>query len=211
MKVTTCLNPLHTALAVYGCILGYYSIAEEMQDADLVRLVNGIGPKEGMKVVCDPGILSPEEFVKEVMEERLPNRFIPDSPQRIATDTSQKVGIRFGETIKSYVERYGTASNLTYIPLAIAGWLRYLMAIDDHGMHMQCSPDPMLEELQKQMSKIIFGKTESTGHALKQILSNKNLFGINLYEAGIGDKIETMFREMITGPGAVRAVLQKYG
>ncbi len=27
MKVTTCLNPLHTALAVYGCLLGYDSIA----------------------------------------------------------------------------------------------------------------------------------------------------------------------------------------
>ena len=27
MKVTTCLNPLHTALAVYGCLLGYTSIA----------------------------------------------------------------------------------------------------------------------------------------------------------------------------------------
>ena len=30
MKVTTCLNPLHTALAVYGCLLGYESIAAEM-------------------------------------------------------------------------------------------------------------------------------------------------------------------------------------
>ena len=29
MKVTTCLNPLHTALAVYGCLLGYDSIAAE--------------------------------------------------------------------------------------------------------------------------------------------------------------------------------------
>ena len=32
MKVTTCLNPLHTALAVYGCLLGYKKIADEMKD-----------------------------------------------------------------------------------------------------------------------------------------------------------------------------------
>ena len=32
MKVTTCLNPLHTALAVYGCLLGYTLIREEMKD-----------------------------------------------------------------------------------------------------------------------------------------------------------------------------------
>ena len=39
MKVTTCLTPLHTALAVYGCLLGYTSIAAEMQDAQLKKLV----------------------------------------------------------------------------------------------------------------------------------------------------------------------------
>ena len=33
---------------------------------------------------------------------------MPDAPQRIATDTSQKVGIRFGETIKSYVVKAAT-------------------------------------------------------------------------------------------------------
>ncbi|MBP5385222.1 MAG: mannitol dehydrogenase family protein, partial [Lachnospiraceae bacterium] len=38
MKVTTCLNPLHTALAVYGCLLGYTSIAAEMKDEQLKAL-----------------------------------------------------------------------------------------------------------------------------------------------------------------------------
>ena len=31
MKVCTCLNPLHTTLAVYGCLLGYTKISEEMK------------------------------------------------------------------------------------------------------------------------------------------------------------------------------------
>ena len=30
MKVCTCLNPLHTALALSGCLLGYTLIADEM-------------------------------------------------------------------------------------------------------------------------------------------------------------------------------------
>ena len=34
MKVCTCLNPLHTALAVFGCLLGYKKISEEMKDRD---------------------------------------------------------------------------------------------------------------------------------------------------------------------------------
>ena len=62
MKVTTCLNPLHTALAVYGCILGYNLIADEMKDKELSELVRRIGLVEGMPVVTDPGIISPEKF-----------------------------------------------------------------------------------------------------------------------------------------------------
>lgn len=92
MKVTTCLNPLHTALAVYGCMLGYTLICDEMKDATLVKLVKRLGYVEGLPVVVDPGILSPKAFIDEVVEQRLPNPFMPDSPQRIATDTSQKVG-----------------------------------------------------------------------------------------------------------------------
>lgn len=210
MKVTTCLNPLHTALAVYGCLLGYDSIAAEMKDEELVKLVYGIGPGEGMEVVCDPGILSPESFVKEVIEERLPNRFIPDTPWRIACDTSQKVGIRYGETIKAYVEKYGSAERLKYVPLAIAGWLRYLLAVDDEGKAFELSPDPMLGELKAKLAGITLGEENDTGEKLKEILSNEHIFGIDLYKAGIGDKIEAMFREEIMGAGAVRKTLKKY-
>ena len=48
MKVTTCLNPLHTALAVYGCLLGYTLIRDEMKDEDLVRLIRRLGYQEGL-------------------------------------------------------------------------------------------------------------------------------------------------------------------
>lgn len=210
MKVTTCLNPLHTALAVYGCVLGYTLIADEMKDEELKKLVHQIGPVEGMPVVTNPGILSPEAFVDEVINVRIPNPFMPDAPQRIATDTSQKVGIRYGETIKSYVAKYGDAKKLTAIPLAIAGWCRYLLAVDDKGEKFELSADPMVPELTKALEGIEVGKPETYTGQLKSILSNANIFGIDLYEAGIGEKIEGMFLEEIAGAGAVRATLKKY-
>lgn len=210
MKVTTCLNPLHTALAVYGCILGYTLIADEMKDEQLNKLVHQIGPVEGMPVVTDPGILSPAEFVDEVINVRIPNPFMPDTPQRIATDTSQKVGIRYGETIKSYVAVYGDAKKLTAIPLAIAGWCRYLLGVDDEGNKFELSADPMIPELTKELEGIQVGRPETYQGQLKNILSNANIFGSNLYEAGIGEKIEEMFVEEIAGVGAVRKTLEKY-
>jgi len=211
MKVCTCLNPLHTALAVFGCLLGYNLIADEMKDSCLKRLVEKIGYQEGLPVVSDPGIINPEDFLREVIEQRLTNPYIPDTPQRIATDTSQKVGIRFGETIKAYCDRKDLdPAALTYIPLAIAGWCRYLLGIDDKGGVMALSSDPMLDVLKSYVVGIRLGVPESAGDSLKPILSNKNLFGVNLYEVGLGDKIEGYFREMLAGNGAVRATLQKY-
>lgn len=210
MKVTTCLNPLHTALATYGCVLGYTLIADEMKDEQLNKLVHEIGPVEGMPVVTDPGILSPVDFVNEVINVRIPNPFMPDTPQRIATDTSQKVGIRYGETIKAYVAKYGDAKKLKAIPLAIAGWCRYLLAVDDKGEAFELSADPMIPELTKALEGIEVGKPETYQGQLKGILSNANIFGIDLYEAGIGEFIEELFVEEIAGPGAVRNVLKKY-
>ena len=211
MKVTTCLNPLHTALAVYGCLLGYDSIAAEMRDPELKGLVEKIGYVEGMPVVVDPKILSPDAFIHEVVEQRFPNPFIPDTPQRIATDTSQKVGIRFGETIKSYVNRPELdVKTLTFIPLAIAGWIRYLLAVDDEGKAMELSGDPMMETLQSQLSGVKLGDPGSVGEKLRPILSNAVLFGSDLMALGLGEKIEGMVKEELAGPGAVRATLKKY-
>ncbi|WMJ85105.1 mannitol dehydrogenase family protein [Oscillospiraceae bacterium LTW-04] len=211
MKVTTCLNPLHTALAVYGCLLGYDSIAAEMKDPELKALVERIGYDEGMPVVVDPVILSPEKFIHEVVEQRLPNPFIPDTPQRIATDTSQKVSIRFGETIKAYAQRPELdVKSLTFIPLAIAGWLRYLLAVDDKGAPMECSSDPMLTQLQAQLEGVTLGNPDSLGSKLHDILSNPVIFGTDLVALGLGEKIEGMLREQLEGPGAVRKTLKKY-
>ena len=211
MKVTTCLNPLHTALAVYGCLLGYPTIAAEMGDPLLKALVEKIGYEEGLPVVTDPGILSPREFLREVIEERLPNPFLPDAPQRIATDTSQKVPIRFGATIKSYCTRSDwDPAQLTYIPLAIAGWLRYLLGVDDEGKPMECSADPMLEALQGQLSGIRLGEPESIGDKLRPILSNPLIFGVDLPAVGLGEKIEGYCKELLAGPGAVRETLHRY-
>ena len=43
-----------------------------------------------MPVVVNPGVLDPKDFIKAVLELRLPNPFMPDAPQRIATDTHKR-------------------------------------------------------------------------------------------------------------------------
>ncbi|MCR4597124.1 MAG: mannitol dehydrogenase family protein [Lachnospiraceae bacterium] len=196
MKVCTCLNPLHTALAIFGCLLGYKTIHDEMEDEDLKKLVNSLGYDEGMKTVVDPGVMKPAEFLDTVLTRRLPNPFMPDTPQRIACDTSQKLPIRFGETIKAYRSRDDLSTDdLKLIPLVLAAYLRYLRGTDDNGEKMELSPDPMLDEL--------------TALTPEEVLHRSEVFGTDLFADGLGDRILAIYEEIGSTPGSVRSILKK--
>lgn len=217
MKVCTCLNPLHTALAVFGCLLGYTSIWKEMKDEPLKKMVETIGYVEGLPVVVDPGVLNPREFIDTVLQVRIPNPFMPDTPQRIATDTSQKLAIRFGETIKAYRAEGRDLADLKLIPLVFAGWLRYLMAVDDEGKEFTLSADPMLTEVcpvaasfQEMAAKGGEITPQELESAFRSILTNEKIFGVNLQEIGMAEKVCAYLAEMLKGPGSVRETLVKY-
>ena len=210
MKVCTCLNPLHTAMSIYGCLLGYTLISAEMADEDIRGLITKMGYIEAMPVVVDPGVLKPADFIDAVLNRRLPNPFMPDAPQRIATDTSQKLSIRFGETIKAYKERGLDMNNLVLIPLVLAGYARYIKGIDDEGKAFEPSPDPLLAELSAIVAPLEVKEGPQDFSCLKALYTRKDVFGVDLYEAGLGEKIEAMVAELYAGPGAVRKTLHKY-
>ena len=211
MKVTVCLNPVHSATGPLGVVLGYDLFAHMLNtNEDMMKMARMVAYDEELPVVPNPGILSPQEFVDELFNDRFPNEYLGDTNLRLAVDVSQMVGIRFGETIKAYVAKYGNASKLTAIPLGIAGWLRYMLGVDDQGKKYELAPDPMNEEIQEQLKDIVVGQPETFKDQLKPILSNERIFFTNIYETGLGEKIETMFRETISGPEAVKATIHKY-
>ena len=150
MKVTTCLNPLHTAMSVYGCMLGYDLICAEMKDEDIVALIKRLGYVEGRDL-----------------------------------------------------------NSLVSIPLAIAGWLRYLLAIDDNGNAFEVSADPLKDDLQAKLAGIEFGKPETVTDQLDGILSNASIFGSDLTKTVLADKIKAYFKAEIAGAGAVRKTLHE--
>ncbi len=61
MKVTTGLNPLHTAMAVYGCLPGFNFTSSEMKDRQLVSLAKKIGYDEGLSS-CRTRAFKPQGF-----------------------------------------------------------------------------------------------------------------------------------------------------
>ena len=210
MKVTACLNPVHSALGPIGVVWGIDLFADLLKDPDLLKMGRTIAYGEGLPVVKDPKIISPKAFTDELFEDRFPNEYLGDTNLRLCTDTSQGVGVRFGETIKSYVARDGSAGSLVAIPLGIAGFMRYMMGVDDNGNAYELAPDPLAASFHEQLSTVVLGDPSTFTDQLKPILSNKNIFFVDLYEAGLGEKIEGMFAEMIAGKGACRATVHKY-
>lgn len=208
MKVTACLNPLHTALAIFGSILGYTQIADEVANPDLASLIKNLGYGEALPVVKDPKIINPKVFIDQLIEKRLPNRNIPDTPHRIATDTSQKLAIRYGVTIQHYLDdSTKQVTDLEFIPLILAGWCRYLLGIDDEGNSFTPSPDPLLADMQALLTDVKLGQTTDVHAILTPILTNQTIFGHDLYAINLGDKIEGYFSQLIAGPHAVENTL----
>ena len=127
-------------------------------------------------------------------------------------DTSQKLPIRFGETIKAYIERGLDLDSLTAMPLVFALWCRYLMAIADDGEAFVPSTDPLLDELMAHVAHIRLGQALSADEvhsALQPILSNPTIFAVDLYETPLAAKVEALFPRLIAGVGAVRETLDK--
>lgn len=211
MKVQTCLNPLHTALAVTGCLLGHPSIAACMEDPGLVGLIRTIGYDEGLPVAVDPGVVDPKDFLDEVVNVRLPNPHTPDTPQRIAMDTSQKVGIRYGQTIQAYRrDPDRDPSTLRAIPAAIALWLRYLLGTDDEGLPMTLSSDPMIPDLQQTLTGLCWDDPDSLDEeAVSKILRNRGIFDTDLVEDGVAPAILSTLRQLLQGKGSVRRYLDE--
>ena len=68
----------------------------------------------------------------------------------------------------------------------------------------------MLAELQAIVAPLEVGKDDQDYSCLKQLYSRADIFGVNLYDAGLGEQIEGMVKELYAGNGAVRQTLHKY-
>ena len=99
--------------------------------------------------------------------------------------------------------------NLKGIAFVIAAWCRYLMAVGDDGQPFQPSDDPLMPMLAPRFQDVQLGAPCDVHALLQPVLSDARIMGVVLYEAGLGELAEANFRELIAGPGAIRAALHR--
>ena len=66
----------------------------------------------------------------------------------------------------------------------------------------------MLASLQEDLKDVKFKDNEGIDDSLLKIIGNEEIFGIDLVEIGLADKIIAYFKEMNKEEGAVRKFLQ---
>ena len=84
------------------------------------------------------------------------------------------------------------------------------MAVDDNGKAFELSADPLLETVCPVVANFKLGEVGEVEETLKPVLENAAIFGVNLYEVGMAEKVCELFKELTAGVGAVRATLKKY-
>ena len=101
-------------------------------------------------------------------------------------------------------------ADLKLIPLVFAGWLRYLMGVDDSGKAFDLSPDPLLTTVCPYVADLKLEEGQDVESAVSEVLKMKQIFGVDLYEAGLAELVCGYLKEMTKAPGAVRETLKKY-
>ena len=63
----------------------------------------------------------------------------------------------------------------------------------------------MYEGLAEKLKGVRIGEPCNVHEVLQPILSDAKIFGVDLYEAGLGEYVESIFTEMTAGRGAVKS------
>jgi fructuronate reductase len=136
------LNGSHSALAYLGYLSGYRFVHEAMAVKPLRRFVDRLIGNEAAASLLPPAGVDLDQYRAELLH-RYDNSALPHRTYQIAMDGSQKIPQRLLGTLRHHLKNNGPISACS---LAVAGWMRYVMAVDESGqpIHVQ---DPLADKL----------------------------------------------------------------
>jgi fructuronate reductase len=138
------LNGSHSAMAYLGYLAGYETIAETIGDWVFVRFIRGMMDEELSPTLHLPAGVDLAGY-KEALLQRFANPALRHRTWQIAMDGSQKLPQRLLAPIR---DRLAAGGPFKRMALVIAGWMRYVAGMDEHGRPIDVR-DPLADVLRR--------------------------------------------------------------
>lgn len=189
------LNGSHSFLAYLGQLAGFKTVGDAISDEAIRTAVQKLMLTEQL-----PTIPLNEEMLTHYAEEliaRFRNPQLHHQLTQIATDGSQKIPLRWLETIR---EHLAAGRAWPYLALAVGGWLHYLCRIHDENQPLAIS-DPMADTF-----KSLWTQSDNVMDYINNILKNEKIFGNDLSQDLSFKQIILQAFSVITERGATDAI-----
>jgi fructuronate reductase len=138
------LNGAHSCIAYLGCLSGYETVSDAMQDANLATFVKRLMDEEVTPTLTLPMGADVESY-KAALLGRFRNPALRHRTWQIATDGSQKLPQRLLGTAR---DRLKTGAPIDCLALGVAAWMRYVTGFDEQRQPIDVR-DPLSIELRK--------------------------------------------------------------
>lgn len=193
------------AIGMLRELLELDTVYQVVRHRDVLTLLQELSYEEAMPVLEEVSFLDTEEYIDQLLQVRLPHPLMECYLPYTVENISGKIPKYLKATLKGYDK--GTAGDLTAVPLLIALWFRYSMGFSDLGQPYSCGADLRAVEIQEALKTVTFGSPDSYQEQFRGILSDSDLFGVDLCKLGLAESVEGHFRSLIAGAGAVERTL----
>lgn len=138
------LNASHSALAYLGYLAGHETIADATGDPVFRAFIEEMMDEEVLPTLTIPPGVDAGGYRRSIVT-RFANRAVRHRTWQIAMDGSQKLPPRLLGTIR---DRLRAGAPFARLALAVAGWMRYVTGVDEHGRPIDAR-DPLAERLRR--------------------------------------------------------------
>ena len=191
------LNGSHSFLAYLGYLAGYDYIFETMQDPHFRVATFNLMTREQAPTLDMPKGTVLETYALELIE-RFSNQSLKHRTGQIATDGSQKLPQRFGDSLRFHLQHH---SNYRWLALGVAGWMRYVSGVDEKGQEITIN-DPMADTF-----KAIYDKHGLSANVVPELLAIEPIFGSDLKnQHGFVNTVTSAYQRLLD-VGAAKTVM----
>jgi fructuronate reductase len=200
------LNGTHSTLAYLGCLGGIEYVSEAVLQTDFENFLRKMMMEEIIPTLKLSESVNLDQYQNELIK-RYQNPALKHRLWQIAMDGSQKLPQRLLNTIR---DRLNSGCSFPRLALAVAGWMRFVVGKDEHGITIEIR-DPLADELKQiaQKNGVLAEKTTDFTNAeiyVSKLLSLSEVFGTDLpRNSDFCDAVNNAFK-MLLNNGVLNSI-----